>query len=268
MDPRRDPRLTVHEPRSPLRRLRAWAEGVGWERLLAFLVAAILAAASLALDWFDEPDADWELGLVAISDDGELLFTEWPDVRENYRVWVREGRRRDEAHCLAIPPRQRERLLAEAAGKSVLAFTGVELGGPAEAEGCGGRGSRTAEIDFDTLSWVPCGVDTFVANRFACPGRRPSRVTSEPPLEGWEYYPRDALHAEQEGAVSVRVTRDASGTPTGCTVAASSGHAVLDRQTCRLVGTDPLFTRDEMEAPERIAEPIEQTIRWQLEEER
>ena len=267
MDPRRDPRLTVHAPRSPAGWLRAWAARAPWPRIVAGSFAVILFGASFAADWLREPEPEWELGMIEVSG-GEVLFTEWPDLRENYQIWVREGRRRDAAACIVIPPRQRERLLAEAPPGRTRFFTGVDLGGPAEAASCGGRGSRNAAIDFDTLQPVPCGIDAFVGNRFACPGRPPSRVTSEPPLELWDYYPAAALRAEQEGPARVRVTRDGSGTPTGCTVVQSSGHPLLDRQTCRLVGTDPLFTPDAMERPDRIGEPVEQTIRWQLELER
>jgi TonB family protein len=233
MDLRRDPRLTVYEPRSPVRRIGAWTARAPWGRLGGPLLGAVLVGGSFALDWFEGPETEWELGLVAVSRGGEVAFTGWPELQENYRLWVREGRRREAGLCLDIPAEQRERLIAEAPGGRVLAFSGVDLGAAGDAEACGGRGSRTAEIDFDTLGWVPCGVDAFVANRFACPGRPPSRVVSEPPLEGWEHYPLEAGRAGQEGTARVRGTRDRSGTPTACAVLASSGHAALDRQTCR-----------------------------------
>jgi TonB family protein len=267
MDPRRDPRMTVYEPRSAVRRIGAWAARAPWGRLAGPLLGAVLVGGSFALDWFEEPETEWELGLVAVSREG-VTFTQWPELRENYQIWVREERRREAGLCLEISPEQRERLIAEAPGGRVLAFAGVDLGEAGDAEGCGGRECGAAEIDFDTLGWVPCGVDAFVANRFACPGRPPSRVVSEPPLEGWDHYPLEARRAGQQGTARVRVTRDQSGTPTACAVLASSGHAALDRQTCRLVGTAPLFTPDELEAPERIGEAIVQNVTWRLEGER
>lgn len=48
-------------------------------------------------------------------------------------------------------------------------------------------------------------------------------------------YPRAALRAGVEGAVSVRYSVGTNGRVTGCRVTRSSGHAELDATTCRLI---------------------------------
>jgi TonB family protein len=48
-------------------------------------------------------------------------------------------------------------------------------------------------------------------------------------------YPPRALAAREEGAVGFKVTIDKQGTVTGCEVTRSSGHPLLDRETCTLI---------------------------------
>lgn len=48
-------------------------------------------------------------------------------------------------------------------------------------------------------------------------------------------YPREARRSGAEGTVETEIAVDAKGRPSGCTVIASSGSAVLDEATCRLI---------------------------------
>src|SRR6478609_540329 len=48
-------------------------------------------------------------------------------------------------------------------------------------------------------------------------------------------YPPRALKAREEGAVGFKVTIDKQGTVTDCQVTHSSGHALLDQETCTLI---------------------------------
>lgn len=48
-------------------------------------------------------------------------------------------------------------------------------------------------------------------------------------------YPRAAVRSHAQGTVGFRVMVGADGRVSGCTVTSSSGHAVLDETTCRLV---------------------------------
>jgi protein TonB len=49
-------------------------------------------------------------------------------------------------------------------------------------------------------------------------------------------YPAEALKKRQEGTAEFRLDVSAQGGVTKCTITRSSGHAVLDGETCRLVG--------------------------------
>jgi TonB family protein len=52
---------------------------------------------------------------------------------------------------------------------------------------------------------------------------------------GPDSYPAEAQRQGWEGRSNVAVQVDPDGIPTGCEVVASSGHAVLDEATCRIV---------------------------------
>lgn len=54
-------------------------------------------------------------------------------------------------------------------------------------------------------------------------------------------YPRRALAAREEGAVGFKVTIDAQGTVTQCQVTHSSGHPLLDQETCNLITLNAEF---------------------------
>lgn len=54
-------------------------------------------------------------------------------------------------------------------------------------------------------------------------------------------YPPRALAAREEGAVGFKVTIDKQGTVTGCEITHSSGHPLLDRETCTLISLHAEF---------------------------
>jgi periplasmic protein TonB len=74
------------------------------------------------------------------------------------------------------------------------------------------------------------------------------------PLDAYIFppdYPQRALQARAEGRVGVSLEIGADGRVTGCTVEKSSGYAVLDTSTCRLLRSRARFNpaRDSAGAP-------------------
>src|SRR5436190_4622399 len=57
-------------------------------------------------------------------------------------------------------------------------------------------------------------------------------------------YPRRALEAKEEGAVGFTVTLDNKGDVTNCKVTHSSGHPLLDQETCKLISLNAVFKPD------------------------
>ncbi|CAM3176046.1 MULTISPECIES: energy transducer TonB [Sphingomonas] len=94
----------------------------------------------------------------------------------------------------------------------------------------------------------------------------PPRLSGNPAVYfGPDSYPAEAQREGWEGRSSVAVQVDPNGTPTGCEVVRSSGHAVLDEATCRTVVRRVRFdpARDRQgRAVSGIYRPI--NVRWQL----
>jgi TonB family protein len=57
-------------------------------------------------------------------------------------------------------------------------------------------------------------------------------------------YPPGALAAHEEGAVGFKVTLDSKGSVTDCQVTHSSGHPLLDEETCKVVTMHAQFNPD------------------------
>src|SRR6478735_5228039 len=57
-------------------------------------------------------------------------------------------------------------------------------------------------------------------------------------------YPKRALAAKEEGAVGFTVTLDNKGDVTNCQVTQSSGHPLLDEETCKLITLNAVFKPD------------------------
>jgi len=56
-------------------------------------------------------------------------------------------------------------------------------------------------------------------------------------------YPSTALRERREGRASYKLTIDASGRVSRCEITASTGHADLDAQTCRLLSRRARFVK-------------------------
>ena len=77
-------------------------------------------------------------------------------------------------------------------------------------------------------------------------------------------YPVEARQRREQGTVSFRLTIGPDGRPTECVVTQSSGSAILDETTCRLMRERPRFTpaRDRNGNP--VSDTVEARIRWRL----
>lgn len=76
-------------------------------------------------------------------------------------------------------------------------------------------------------------------------------------------YPKRALAAKEEGAVAFNVTLDSSGSVTGCEVTRSSGHQLLDEETCKLVTLNAVFKPDQSLGPSQT-KTYPGLITWRL----
>jgi transmembrane sensor len=76
-------------------------------------------------------------------------------------------------------------------------------------------------------------------------------------------YPPRALAAREEGMVGFKVKIDASGSPTECKITHTSGHPLLDLETCQLIMLHATFKRPEGLSPsqERLYEGV---VNWKL----
>lgn len=75
-------------------------------------------------------------------------------------------------------------------------------------------------------------------------------------------YPADALRAGSEGRVTFSLSVSADGTPTACTIVASSGNSSLDETTCRLVTERARFTPARDSAGAAITGTYMNSVRW------
>ena len=76
-------------------------------------------------------------------------------------------------------------------------------------------------------------------------------------------YPKRALEAKEEGAVGFSVTLDSKGEVTGCQVTHSSGHPLLDQETCKLVTLNAVFKPDPTLGPSQT-KTHQGVINWRL----
>ena len=76
-------------------------------------------------------------------------------------------------------------------------------------------------------------------------------------------YPKRALEAREEGAVGFTVTLDSKGDVTNCQVTRSSGHPLLDQETCKLVTLNAVFKPDPSMGPSQT-KTHDGTITWKL----
>jgi TonB family protein len=76
-------------------------------------------------------------------------------------------------------------------------------------------------------------------------------------------YPRRAIAAREEGAVGFTVTLNNKGDVTGCQVTHSSGHPLLDAETCRIITLNAVFKPDPSLGPSQTKRS-EGVINWRL----
>jgi protein TonB len=80
-------------------------------------------------------------------------------------------------------------------------------------------------------------------------------------------YPTSAIRAEQQGRTSFRLSLDAAGKVTACTVTASSGSPVLDAATCEKLTRRARFDPAVDSTGARTAGTYIGTVNWRLPEE-
>jgi TonB family protein len=78
-----------------------------------------------------------------------------------------------------------------------------------------------------------------------------------------QLYPARAIAAHEEGAVGFKITIDRSGAVTGCQVTHSSGHPLLDQETCNLVTLHAEFKPEEGLSGSQVR-TREGVIAWKL----
>ena len=76
-------------------------------------------------------------------------------------------------------------------------------------------------------------------------------------------YPKRAIEAREEGAVGFTVTLDSKGDVTNCQVTHSSGHPLLDEETCKLITLNAVFKPDPSMGPSQT-KTHQGMITWKL----
>jgi protein TonB len=77
-------------------------------------------------------------------------------------------------------------------------------------------------------------------------------------------YPAAAIGVGEQGRVGFRLDISAAGAVTGCTVTASSGSAILDETTCRVMATRMRFHPARDSAGKPMPDTYSSGIRWSL----
>ena len=78
-----------------------------------------------------------------------------------------------------------------------------------------------------------------------------------------QLYPSRAIAAHEEGSVGFTVTLDSSGAVTACQVTHSSGHPLLDQETCNLITLHAQFKPDPGLSPSQVR-TSQGVITWKL----
>jgi len=79
-----------------------------------------------------------------------------------------------------------------------------------------------------------------------------------------KYYPRRALAAREQGLVGFTIRIDKAGHPTNCQVTHSSGHRLLDEETCALMLIHGVFKPVTDAAGNRVSEVTEGVVNWKI----
>lgn len=95
----------------------------------------------------------------------------------------------------------------------------------------------------------------------------PDQAKMERDAKNWEVlhkmYPKRALAAGEEGLVGFLVGIDAAGSPTKCQITHTSGHKLLDEETCQLIMVHATFKRPEGLSPSQ-QRTYEGVVNWKL----
>jgi TonB family protein len=96
----------------------------------------------------------------------------------------------------------------------------------------------------------------------------PAPQPTQSQVKNWEVllklYPRRALEAHEQGTVAFNVTLDQEGLPTACNVTASSGHPLLDQETCNLVVSHALFKPVTDASGRKVTRTLAGQVDWRL----
>lgn len=119
-----------------------------------------------------------------------------------------------------------------------------------------------------SLILTTLGVAAFGSIGLANPGPAVADTAKEErQAKNWDVlhsmYPKRALANREEGLVAFTVKIDAAGSPTECKVTHTSGHSLLDQETCQLIMVHATFKRPEgiSLSQQRLYEGV---VNWKL----
>jgi len=112
--------------------------------------------------------------------------------------------------------------------------------------------------------WLIVGAAFFAAASVAAQTPNQQAVKNDAMWNAFlKLYPPRALKAREEGAVGFLVTLNNKGDVTNCQVTHSSGHPLLDEETCKLVTLNAVFKADPTISPSQ-SRTHEGIITWKL----
>jgi TonB family protein len=79
-----------------------------------------------------------------------------------------------------------------------------------------------------------------------------------------KYYPARAMAAREQGLVGFKVRLDKAGQPTNCEVTHSSGHRLLDEETCQLILIHAVFKPVKDAAGNKTNQVSEGVVNWKI----
>lgn len=116
--------------------------------------------------------------------------------------------------------------------------------------------------DIRLLALVSAFLAAVPVPALARPPQGPIPLASPGDWVGTNDYPTSALRRENEGTTSFRLTIGADGRPTDCTITVSSGWAVLDEATCRLITERARFAPATDKRGRAVVGSYSNRVRW------
>lgn len=111
---------------------------------------------------------------------------------------------------------------------------------------------------------APGGVKTVVDALAALEAQSKPKLLNSGEVVRAEDYPHEAIQAEEQGLVRMRLTVNGQGRVTDCTIVQSSGSATLDRHSCSLYATRARFQVTRNKAGKPMPTSFEQNVTWAL----